>query len=250
MFWDVHANETRHGMSWCNATEAQVVVALLRSLFARYPSVDFRGKIGVLTPYSSQLRELRRQYQQSLTKDQQLWVESNTVDAFQGREKDIVIFTCVRAGAQKGIGFVADTRRMNVALTRAKQAIWVVGNAAALGRNRDWRKYMRCDHQFYPLLSGARTNDHVSSCRRSHLREAGHGFYTVKNGDEAAAIVCRPTQAVLNQTSSKRPHREHNSSSEAQKKQRRSASASEVTRDKSVKGIVNRKWLNDVICAE
>ena len=144
VFWDVRASESRHGMSWCNTKEAQVVVALLQSLFTRYPSVDFAGKIGVLTPYSSQLRELRRQYQRSLTKEQQLWVESNTVDAFQGREKEIVIFTCVRAGAQRGIGFVADTRRMNVALTRAKQAIWVVGNAEALGRNRDWRKYIWC----------------------------------------------------------------------------------------------------------
>ena len=119
-------------------------VTLLRSLFADYPNIDFTDKIGVLTPYKSQLRELQRQYQRSLTKDQQLCVESNTVDAFQGREKDIVIFTCVRAGAQRGIGFVADTRRMNVALTRAKQAIWVVGNARALGRNSDWRSYIRC----------------------------------------------------------------------------------------------------------
>lgn len=147
VFWDVRADETRRGMSWCNIAETQVVIALLRSLFAKYPSVDFAGKIGVLTPYSSQLQELRRQYQRSLTKDQQAWVESNTVDAFQGREKDIVIFTCVRAGARRGIGFVADTRRMNVALTRAKQAIWVVGNAEVLGRNSDWRSYIRCGRQ-------------------------------------------------------------------------------------------------------
>lgn len=158
VFWDVRASEARHGMSWCNIKEAQVVVALLRALFERYPSVDFKGKVGVLTPYSSQLQELRRQYQRSLTKDQQLWIESNTVDAFQGREKEIVIFTCVRAGAQRGIGFVADTRRMNVALTRAKQAIWVVGNAGALERNSDWRRYIRCGQQCSTALAFVRTN--------------------------------------------------------------------------------------------
>lgn len=121
-----------------------VQVALLQSLFTQFPGIDFKDKIGVLTPYQSQLRELRRHYELSLTKTQQLCIESNTVDAFQGREKEIIIFSCVRAGAQRGIGFVADTRRMNVALTRAKHAIWVVGNAKSLSRNQDWRSYIGC----------------------------------------------------------------------------------------------------------
>ena len=58
-----------------------------------------------------------------------------TVDSFQGKQMDVVIMSCVRAsqpGLQTGIGFVADIRRMNVAITRAKRALWILGSAATL----------------------------------------------------------------------------------------------------------------------
>lgn len=58
-----------------------------------------------------------------------------TVDSFQGKQMDVVIMSCVRAsepGQQTGIGFVADIRRLNVAITRAKRALWILGSAATL----------------------------------------------------------------------------------------------------------------------
>jgi superfamily I DNA and/or RNA helicase len=73
-----------------------------------------------------------------------------TVDAFQGREADVVIFSCVRAPRygtnwpvdtlqRGGVGFLADVRRMNVGLTRARRALWVVGHAGTLARSAPWR---------------------------------------------------------------------------------------------------------------
>jgi hypothetical protein len=221
-------------------------VALLQSLFTQFPDIDFKDKIGVLSPYQSQLRELRRQYDLSLTKSQQLCIESNTVDAFQGREKDIIIFTCVRAGAQRGIGFVKDVRRMNVALTRAKHAMWVVGNAKTLGRNQDWQSYIGCVFSIQLQSSVRRSLSVGAVCR--HLRDAGHGVFTVKTGDEAAAVLARgvpikaPKPAVTR--SNKRPRDGLPGITHKKKSQRAvesGAAGHGLIDGKVVKGIVNHR---------
>ena len=67
------------------------------------------------------------------------YVEINTVDAFQGREKDIIVFSCVRSSKEKNLGFVSDYRRMNVAITRAKHCLFVVGNAETLQVDKNWK---------------------------------------------------------------------------------------------------------------
>lgn len=98
------------------------------------------GRIVVLTPYNAQRDEIRRTIELlgrglGLPPD---GVEVSSVDAYQGREADVVLFSCVRAGSGP-LGFVKDARRLNVALTRARQALYIVGSEEALRRGSpDW----------------------------------------------------------------------------------------------------------------
>ncbi len=83
------------------------------------------GEIAVIAPYAAQVRWLR---QRCLFKA----VEIDTVDGFQGREKEAILITLVRSNANGEIGFLGDTRRMNVALTRARRKLIVIGDSATL----------------------------------------------------------------------------------------------------------------------
>lgn len=70
-------------------------------------------------------------------------IEFNSVDGFQGREKDVVIISCVRANDGNSIGFLSDLRRMNVVLTRARFGLYVVGSQETLSSNKAWSKLLQ-----------------------------------------------------------------------------------------------------------
>jgi hypothetical protein len=105
--------------------------------------------IGVITPYAQQRTRLNQALDEAIVREK--WagvtVKVATVDGFQGGEKDLIVFSCVRGpGSQhraSSIGFLADIRRMNVALTRAKYACWVVGNSRALTRDPNWAAFLK-----------------------------------------------------------------------------------------------------------
>lgn len=82
---------------------------------------------------------MRRTFSNSLGDGYDRFVEVSSVDAFQGREASIVIFSCVRAAGSKGIGFLSDVRRMNVALTRAKHFLFVIARCSSIIVNPYWR---------------------------------------------------------------------------------------------------------------
>ena len=85
-------------------------------------------------------------------------VEIASVDAFQGREKDIIIISCVRSNEHQGIGFLADPRRLNVALTRAKYALILVGNPKVLCKQNLWNHLLHHYKENEVLVEGPLTN--------------------------------------------------------------------------------------------
>ncbi|KIX09871.1 uncharacterized protein Z518_00952 [Rhinocladiella mackenziei CBS 650.93] len=139
-FFDVQgmSQASTKGHSLINTAELNVAMQLYDRLITDVPRYDFSRNIGIITPYKGQLKELKMRFKQRYGEDITSKIEFNTTDAFQGRESEIIIFSCVRAST-KGIGFLNDIRRMNVGLTRAKCSLWVLGNSPSLTQGEFWR---------------------------------------------------------------------------------------------------------------
>ncbi|KAK3826338.1 MAG: AAA domain-containing protein [Linnemannia elongata] len=144
-FFDVYdgREETGLAQSHHNIAEAKAAVALLEGLCNGNPTLNFFRRVGVISPYKQQVRTLKDFFQRAFDKTILEAVDFNTVDGFQGQEKDIIIFSCVRASANGSVGFLSDVRRMNVALTRARSSLFILGNAETLRRKKIWGNLVR-----------------------------------------------------------------------------------------------------------
>ncbi|KAG9248055.1 SEN1 N terminal-domain-containing protein [Calycina marina] len=144
-FFDVEGIQTKEarGHSFINIPELNAALRLYARLKADYSSYDFKGKIGIITSYKAQLNELKSRFARTYGEVVFEEIEFNTTDAFQGREREIIIFSCVRAKATGGIGFLGDIRRMNVGLTRAKSSLWVLGDSRSLQQGEFWNKLIQ-----------------------------------------------------------------------------------------------------------
>lgn len=112
--------------STSNPGQAQRTSAeVLRLLGRGVPAQD----IAVITPYHAQVRLLRELLRQPLAQG----LDLGTVDSFQGREKEVILVDLVRSNERGELGFLQDTRRMNVALTRARRLLIVIGDSATIG---------------------------------------------------------------------------------------------------------------------
>lgn len=133
------------GVSRVNPAEAKLTLDTLHRYFEKigkerilYERID----VGLISPYKGQVRLLRR-----LIKKDSYWkpfrhlITINTVDGFQGQERDIVVISMVRSNKDGQVGFLRDLRRMNVALTRARMKLILIGNRETL-----------CRHPFYQSL--------------------------------------------------------------------------------------------------
>lgn len=92
--------------------------------------------IGIISPYRAQRDLIVESYQQQYPQ-----LEIGTVDSFQGREKKIIIMSCVRSQTNH-VGFLRNEKRLNVALTRAKALLVIIGNASTLQKCSIWNKFI------------------------------------------------------------------------------------------------------------
>ncbi|CCH43533.1 hypothetical protein BN7_3085 [Wickerhamomyces ciferrii] len=125
--------------SYVNKMEIKIAIELIDTLYTKFGRIDYRNKIGVITPYKEQNRAIQQAFIRHFGNQIRGDITFNTIDGFQGQEKEIIIMSCVRADSNKsGVGFLKDFRRMNVALTRSKCSLWILGHNNSLVKNDLW----------------------------------------------------------------------------------------------------------------
>ncbi|KAF9049605.1 hypothetical protein BDZ89DRAFT_1057486 [Hymenopellis radicata] len=169
-----------------NSSEAQMVLLLYNRLQLRWGN---KMTVGVISPYRGQISELKTVFREKFGRDILDYVTFNTVDGFQGQEKDIIILSTVRAGpGVQSIGFLNDMRRMNVALTRAKSSVFLVGNTPTLERS---------DATWKLIISDAR--------ERGLLVDASKTYFTESSNPAASTPSLQKKKSMKSVVAQSRP---------------------------------------------
>ena len=127
-----------------NKAEAELTLLALEQYFNKIGKariLDERIDVGIISPYRAQVQYLRRLLKKKeFFKPYRHLISVNTVDGFQGQERDIILISLVRANDEGQIGFLRDLRRMNVAITRARMKLIILGDASTMTRHPFYKK--------------------------------------------------------------------------------------------------------------
>jgi len=127
-----------------NKAEAELTLLTLENYFKKIGKeriLDERLDVGVISPYRAQVQYLRSQIKKkAFFKPYRHLISVNTIDGFQGQERDIILISLVRANDDGQIGFLRDLRRMNVAITRARMKLIILGDASTMTRHPFYKK--------------------------------------------------------------------------------------------------------------
>jgi ATP-dependent RNA/DNA helicase IGHMBP2 len=129
-----------------NDEEAAFTVSLLDKLvkgLGDEKMLENGWDIGLISPYSAQVKKMREMVADfpSFARMQDL-LTVDTIDGFQGQERDVIFISLVRSNPEGEIGFLSDTRRMNVALTRAKRKLVVIGDSSTIGTHPFYQRFL------------------------------------------------------------------------------------------------------------
>ncbi len=143
-FVEQHNPETKSAF---NPEEADLLIKHLTNYISNLYNQGISDEvesIGIISPYKAQVEYLQNAFENSDLKEHEIAdrFQIKTIDSFQGQERDIVYISLVRSNDKGEIGFLSDTRRMNVALTRAKRKIVVFGDSATIGNDSFYGSYL------------------------------------------------------------------------------------------------------------
>ncbi|MDH4093127.1 MAG: C-terminal helicase domain-containing protein, partial [Cyclobacteriaceae bacterium] len=138
-------DQDKETLSRFNAEEAQLLISRVEALVEEIGLGEWLDRnltMGIITPYRAQVDHLHKLAEASaILEPLHRLITINTVDAFQGQERDVIAISFVRSNDKSEVGFLSDIRRTNVAMTRARKKLIMVGDSATLGA-----------HSFYVAL--------------------------------------------------------------------------------------------------
>ena len=127
-----------------NKPEAELSIGQLKEYIMKIGRERFleeRIDVGLISPYKAQVQYLRQLVRKdTFFKPYRSLITINTVDGFQGQERDVILISLVRANEDGQIGFLNDLRRMNVAITRARMKLIILGDASTLTKHAFYKK--------------------------------------------------------------------------------------------------------------
>ncbi len=139
---EFHEQFNPRSQSYFNPEEFYILGQHLDILLAQLPK-NPPPSVGIIAPYKEQTDHIREALEEHIA----LWgatdIAVNTVDAFQGQERDIIYLSLVRSNKKGKIGFLRDIRRMNVAITRAKMKLVVIGDSSTVGKHAFYRDFIQ-----------------------------------------------------------------------------------------------------------
>lgn len=175
-------SEVAHNFgSRTNPTEVKVILDIVEKIIL---AGDVLAKnIAIITPYSKQVQLIRNELANASqnTSSKMSEVQVGTVDSYQGQEVDLVLFSAVRSNLLKELGFLRDSRRLNVAITRAKRGLIIVGDSKVLRSCRHWNALLEHCHDEGCVL----THDEY----RAHgLRLSANANVVVSDDDDLSML--------------------------------------------------------------
>ena len=139
-------------LSRFNKGEVDILLEHMYQLIVATPNFD-RHSIGIVSPYKEQTRLIKRTIEEDAKLLEFNNIDVDTIDSFQGQERDIIYIVLVRSNVKGEIGFLSDYRRMNVAMTRARKKLIVIGDSATIGNDKFYQSFLN----YVDKIGGYRT---------------------------------------------------------------------------------------------
>lgn len=158
-FYDIESEEGFDKNSFFNDEQIFLIIEIYKAMKEIYSLQQISERLAIISPYSNQVYKIKETLKIIEGRDD-CPVEVNTVDGFQGKEKNIIIFSTVRSIGSKSVGFLSDERRMNVGLSRAKSCLIVIGDSKKLITDKNWEKLVKYSFRngtFYKVKGKVKT---------------------------------------------------------------------------------------------